>query len=403
LWHFLLLGVLLPFTASPQVKFTVDANTAFALDLYQALKARPGNLFFSPYNISTALAMTYAGARGQTATEMARMLHFDSAQDNPHSTFAELATRMNRIQLGNRITLLTANSLWCQRDYQFTTAYLNLVHEFYHADAMQVDFANDAPGAARAINTWVEHQTQGKIQNAVKQEQLDRAVDLVLCNAIYFQGQWQHQFEKSDTRSAPFHVATNEIVTVPMMNQEDHFKLFYSEPDSVALLELPYSGTNLSMVILLPEMGDLRVGGKNPGLSVLEQELTADNLRRWLASLDQSEMQQVSISLPRLTASQSLDLVKALKSLGMTSAFDANTANFSGMDGISNSLFISDVIHKAFVEVNEWGSEAAAATSVSLSRGITWRFNVDHPFIFLIRDNGSGSILFIGRIVDPTR
>ncbi len=401
--RFFLIGILLPFTAFSQVKSTVDANTAFALDLYQTLKAQPDNLFFSPYSISTSLAMTYAGSRGQTATEMAKVLHFNSAQTKLPAAFAKLAAHMNGIQRGNRITLLTANSLWCQQDYHFTKAYLNLVRKFYHAEARPVDFIHAAPAAAEEINTWVERQTQGKIQSAVQPDQFNDLTRLVLCDAIYFKGEWQHQFNASDTKPAPFHVTTNNTVMAPLMHQEADFKLFYSEPDSVAMLELPYSGSDLSMIILLPRKGHLLLPGENPGLSVLEQELTAENLRRWLASLDQSSVQEVSVSMPRFTTSQSLDLVKELKSLGMRSAFDEETANFSGMNGNTGPLFISDVVHKAFVEVTEWGTEAAAATSGFITAGIRYPFIVDHPFIFLIRDNGSGSILFIGRIVDPTK
>jgi serpin B len=228
----------IPFTASPEVKTTVDGNTAFALDLYQKLKDQPGNLFFSPYSISTSLAMTYAGARGPTEAEMAKVLHFNLAQTNLPVAFGELATRMNRIQRWNRIILTTANSLWCQQDYRFTEAFLNLVHEFYHAEARQVDFKHSAPAAAKEINGWVEHKTKGKIKDAVEPGQFTDLTRLVLCNAIYFKGKWQHQFKVRDTKPAPFHVNTNETVTVPMMSQKAHFKTARSDDYSVELLEL---------------------------------------------------------------------------------------------------------------------------------------------------------------------
>lgn len=392
-----------PFTPSPEARSTVDGNTAFALDLYQELKAHPGNLFFSPYSISTSLAMTCAGARGETETELARTLHFNPAQTNLAAAFAELALRMNRVQRWNRITLLTGNSLWCQQDYQFTKPYLNLMQEFYHADARQVDFIHAAPAAANEINSWVERQTRGKIQGTVKADQFNDLTRLVLCNAIYFKGKWQHQFKVSDTQPAPFHVTTNETVTVPMMHQKEHFKALFSEQDPVDVLELPYSGKDLSMIILLPRIDYPPPDVENPGLADLEQRLTIKNLHSWLVELDHSDLHETWVMLPRFTTCQSYDLVKNLKSLGMPSAFDENTANFSGMDGTTN-LSISEVIHKAFVKVDESGTEAAA-TSVEMVKtmGMAERFIVDHPFLFVIRDNGSGSILFIGRIVDPTK
>ncbi len=393
----------IPFTVTPEVKSTVDGNTAFAIDLYQKLKARPGNLFFSPYSISTSLAMAYAGAKGQTETEMARVLHFNLTQTNLPETFSALGARMNRIQRWNRITLMTANSLWCQKDYRFTDAFLNLVHKFYHAEARLVDFKNSAPVAAKEINDWVERQTNRKITEAVKPGQFTDLTKLVLCNAIYFKGKWQHQFKVSDTKPAPFHVTTNETVTVPMMHQKAHYKIAYSDDHSVELLEMPYSGTDLSMIILLPEVDYPSPEVEQPGLPDLEQKLTADNLRTWLAGLDQAHPHETWVALPRFTTAQSFDLVKELESLGMTSAFDDRASNFSGMDGTTN-LVISDVIHKAFVELNESGTEAAAVTvNMVRTAGMADRFIVDHPFILLIRENGSGSILFVGRIVDPTK
>jgi serpin B len=393
----------IPFTASPEVKSAVDGNTAFALDLYQKLKDQPGNLFFSPYSISTALAMTYAGARGQTETEMARTLHFNLAQTNLPVAFGALGARMNRIQRWNRITLTTANSLWCQQDYRFTDTFLNLIHKFYLADARQVDFKHSAPAAAREINGWVERKTKRKIKDAVAPGQFTYYTRLVLCDAIYFKGKWQHQFKVRDTKPAPFHVTTNETVTVPMMSQKAHFKAARSDDDSVELLELPYSGTDLSMIILLPQVGYRMSDEEPPGLPDLERKLTADNLRVWLANLEQAYPHETRVALPRFTTTCGLELTKELKSLGMASAFDDMTANFYGMDGTTN-LVISDVIHKAFVDVNESGTEAAAVTlTLVRTAGMAGYFIVDHPFIFLIRENGSGTILFLGRIVDPTK
>jgi serpin B len=392
----------IPFTASPETKSTVDGNTAFALDLYQKLKDRPGNLFFSPYSISASLAMTYAGARGQTENEMAKVLHFNLAQTNLPMAFGELVARMNRIQRWNRITLTTANSLWCQRDYQFTNTFLDLMHNYYQGDARQVDFRHSASAAANEINRWVEHQTKEKIKDAVEPSQFNALTRLVLCNAIYFKGNWQHQFKTGDTQLAPFHVTTNETVMVQTMSQKAHFKTARSDDNTVELLELPYSGTDLSMIILLPEVEYHSPDVEQPRLPDLEQKFTIENLQVWLAKLDQANAEETWVALPRFTTTQGFDLMKELQSLGMTSAFGEN-ADFSGMDGTTN-LFVSDVIHKAFVEVNESGTEAVAVTlPMAQTMSMAKQFSVDHPFIFLIRENGSGSILFIGRIVDPTK
>lgn len=391
----------IPFTASHEVKAAVAGNTAFALDLYQKLKSRPGNLFFSPYSISASLAMTYAGARGGTATQMAKALHFNLGQTNLPAAFGELGERMNRIQRWNRITLKIANSLWCQQDYSFATPFLNLVHKFYHAEARPVDFIHSPQAAAREINGWVERQTSGKIKGAVEPGQFAASTRLVLCDAIYFKGKWQHQFKVSKTKPAPFQITTNKSVTVLMMHQEADFKMAFSDDYSVELLELPYSGTDLSMIILLP-VEYPRSDIKTPSLSDLGQKLTANNLRTWLAKLDQASPHETWVALPRFTIAQRFDLVKVLKSLGMISAF-GDSANFSGMDGTTN-LFISDVIHKSFVKVNESGTEAAVVNlELAKTKSQPGSFIVDHPFIFLIRDNGSSSILFIGRIVDPTK
>jgi serpin B len=388
-------GTAPPYVAPPEVRLVVGDNTTFALDLYQQLKRQPGNLSFSPYSISTALAMTYAGARGHTAYEMAKVLHFGLPQERLHPAFGALAGHMRQIQSPNRITLLTANSLWCQRDYHFTDAFLNVVRANYQAEARQVDFIHAASAASDEINHWVEDKTMGKIKELVAPDDLGKLTRLVLCNSIYFKGTWLLQFKVSDTEFAPFHVSTNKTVTVPMMFQKSKFKMAWNENDFVEILELPYSGNELSMIILLP------VEDTDMELTKLEKKLTLGNLRVWLAKIDRTAPEEVSVRLPRFTTTQSYHLKPVLKSMGMLSAFDG-TADFSGIDG-TTGLFVSDVLHKAFVGVDEAGTEAAAATVVPLTRGGPYPFIVDHPFIFLIRENGSSSILFIGRIVDPTR
>lgn len=389
------------FTASPEVRSTVDANTAFALELYNRLKEQPGNLFFSPFSISTALAMTYAGARGQTATEMAETLHFNLPAENQHAAFGVLVERMKNIQRHGRITLAIASSLWCQHDYKFTDEFLRLIRKYYGGEARQVDFRHAPETAAREINDWVSSKTKRKIKAMVEPSQFTTDSRLVLCNAIYFKGKWLHQFKPKDTKPAPFHVGPEKTVLVPMMYQSSDFKVAYTD-DDVQLLELPYAGNAVSMVILLPEIGDEAGDIHQPPLLDLERKLTLTNLRAWLEKLDRDSPGKTAVWLPKFVVTHSSNLSDELKALGMASAFGPS-ADFSGMDGTTN-LFVSDVVHMAHVEVEETGT-TATAVSVSFmpAKSMANQFRVDRPFIFLIRDNGSGTILFLGRVVDPTQ
>jgi serine protease inhibitor len=393
-----------PFNSSLDVESVVDANTAFAVDLYQRLKLDHENLFFSPYSISTALAMTYAGTRGQTADEMAAALHFDRARGDVHAAFGKLDKRLNDLQRRN-ITLQDANSVWCQPGHPFTADFLKLVSKDYDARARAVDFIGDPEAARNKINSWVAAKTGGRIADLINPRQLPPNTRMVLCNAIYFKGKWQTQFRSRDTRPQPFYVNTNETVTVPMMSLHAHFKMAYADNDSIRLLELPYVGNDLSMVILLPAAGPGCDPNQPPllALSYLEEKLTPQNLGSWLAQLDRAETSDADIFIPRFTTTQTFDLADQLKSMGMTSAF-SDSADFSGMDG-TRDLFISNVVHKAFLEVDEHGTEAAAATSVTMLVSCLPPppFVVDHPFVLLIRDNASGAILFLGRIIDPTK
>jgi len=384
-----------PFMASPEVNSVVGGNSAFALDLYQKLKERPGNLFFSPYGISTSLGLVYAGARGETEREIANVLHLNLPQTNFHSAFGELAARMGKVQRWNRISLLTVNSLWCQQDYPFTDTFLDLARKCYRAEARLVNFKESPQRVSSDINAWVGRKTKGRIKDMARPEQLTDDTRLILCNAIYFKGRWASQFKPADTKPAPFFITTNQTVTVPMMFQAEKFKTAAVDEPAMALVELPYFGQDLSMVILLPDAVD--------GLPELEQHLTADNLRIWLTRLDKASPHETAVRLPRFTTTQSFQLADELKSLGMPTAFDVMAADFSGIDGI-NYLYITKAIHKAFVEVNESGTEAAATTMDRFTASsMPGRFAADHPFIFLIRENGSGSILFLGRVVDPSR
>jgi len=369
----------------------MNGNTAFALDLYGELREEEGNLFFSPYSISTALAMTYAGARGNTEKQMAQVLHFTLPQDQLHPAFASMEAALKAIQEKGEIELRVANALWPQKDYVFLKEFLELTKKYYGSAITPLDYKTAHEAARRTINAWVEEKTNDKIKDLIQEGVLDALTRLVLTNAIYFKGNWATQFDKNRTEDAPFHLLSGKSVETPLMHQKQ--TCGYAEFEGLQVLELPYVGDALSMVVLLPKEVD--------GLAELEHRLTVENLEKWT---NQLRKQEVSIFLPKFSMTSQFQLGKTLASMGMPDAFNMS-ADFSGMDGTKN-LFISAVIHKAFVAVDEEGTEAAAATGVVISLKAAPRpapvFRADHPFVFIIRDNVSGSILFFGRVVDPT-
>ena len=382
-----------------EVKSIVEANNKFAIELFTKLRDREGNLFFSPYSISTALAMTYAGAQGQTEEQMAKTLHFPitvspgKEQDRQKfaSAFGKIVKELNaRADKGN-YQLTVANALWGQKGYGFLEEFLKLVKSNYDGRLNEVDFVKATESARKTINTWVEKKTNNKIKNLIAKGVLDSMTRLVLTNAIYFKGNWQSQFKEDRTRPAPW-LGYGEKVELPMMNQKGEFG--YMETEDFQALELPYVDNELSMIILLPREID--------GLSKFEQALTLDNFSQWLEKLSKRE---VIVSIPKFKMTSQFSLASVLKSMGMTDAFNPAKADFSGMNG-KKDLVISAVIHKAYVDVNEEGTEAAAATAVtmrltSIGPNQISVFRADHPFLFLIRDNHSGSILFIGRVTNP--
>lgn len=372
-------------------------NTTFALNLYQQLAAADpqANLFFSPYSISTALGMTYMGARGQTATEMAATLHFGKPQTEVPADFAALEQRLAAIAKGGKVVLNTANSLWHQQGDHFREEFLEVGRKSFGAEVAGVDFAKDTEGARVKINRWVAGKTADKIPELLERDSLDRSTRLVLCNAIYFKGDWARQFSAKATQPADFFVTPEQKSTVPMMSQK--LKLRHAVLDGFSLLELPYQGGDLAMVVLLPEAKD--------GLQALEGKLSGINLPAWLASLDQAREAEAVVQIPKFKLSSAFGLGKPLAALGMPSAFN-RAADFSGMDG-TRELYISAVVHQAVVEVNEQGTEAAAATAVVIARKsapiATPIFRADHPFLFLIREKQTGNILFLGRMMNPTK
>jgi serpin B len=374
------------------VESIVQANNQFALNLYANLrnKKKGENIFFSPYSISTALAMTYEGARSQTAREIQSVFHIPQDNAVRRSSIAAIYNRLNKKDAKH--TLRTANALWAQKDYPFLKEYLNTIEKYYAGHATNVDFAKKTEQARRTINAWVEERTENKIRDLFPKGSLTDLTRLVLTNTIYFKGNWLKQFDKKETREEEFRAGPGRNALVPMMRRTDEKAEFnYAETEELKILEMLYDGKELSMLLLLP---------KSDNLESLEKSLTLENLNQWKKEL---KMQRVNVYMPRFTFNSKYFLNENLKEMGMPSAFSPNAADFSGLDG-TKELYIQTVVHQAFVDVNEEGTEAAAATGIGV--GIVMlpqipEFRADRPFIFLIQEKETGNILFLGRVINP--
>lgn len=373
----------------------VQGNNAFAVDLYGQLRQRGGNLFFSPASISTALGMTYAGARGTTAAEMEKALHLGLPADRLHPAMGTLLRSLNAAHAGYQLRL--ADALWAQQGEPFLPAFLDLTKADYAAGFRPVDFAKAPEKARLTINQWVEQQTEDKIKDLLQPGVVTPDTRLVLTNAIYFKANWNTQFKKADTKEEDFHLAGGQTVRAPLMHREGRFSYFNG--GTFQVLEIPYTGAELSMIVLLPNDAG--------GLPAVEQSLTPSKLKQWLGQLH--PVPKVILTLPRFKMTEQFELGKALGALGMRQAFVRGAADFSAMDG-RRDLYISAAIHKAYVDVDEEGTEAAAATATTM-RALSMPmapekpivFRADHPFLFVIRDNRSGGILFMGRVSDPAK
>ncbi|KAF0028288.1 hypothetical protein F2P81_019375 [Scophthalmus maximus] len=375
------------------------ANTSFSLDLLKQLsdKDKAGNVFFSPFSISSALAMVMLGARGNTATQMSECLKPQNCQDDIHAGFAQLLSELNKP--GAPYALSVANRLYGEQSYQFVEDFLKQTRKHYSAELEAVDFQTSHEAARLNINSWVETQTQGKIKNVLAQGVVNNMTRLVLVNAIYFKGNWNKQFEESATRDAQFRLNKNKTKPVKMMHQKSKFPLTFIPEINCNLLEMPYKGEELSMLIFLP----MDIEDSSTGLEKLEKELTYENFVEW-TNPDMMDKVEVQVGLPRFKMEEKYDMKDVLVSMGMVDAFDMAMSDFSGMSP-GNDLVLSKVVHKAFVEVNEEGTEAAAATAaVMMMRCLPIRpvsFIADHPFLFFIRQNSTMSILFAGRYCSP--
>jgi serpin B len=391
--------VIAPDVAPSNLADLVDGNSAFAFDLYRTLregKEGGGNFFYSPHSISLALAMTYAGARGETEWQMADVLHFALSQDRLHPAFngldIELARRgegaEGKDEEGFRLNIV--NALWGQDGYEFLPEFLDALAENYGAGLRLLDFRNAPEESRVVINDWVSDQTEDRIQDLIPQGAIDPLTRLVLTNAIYFNAAWDNPFEPNLTEDGPFYLLDGGEVTVPMMRQTESFG--YTEGEGYQAVELRYDGGELSMVILLPEAGEFET---------FEGSLDAARVDAIVAALAHRE---VALKMPKFEFDSDFSLQDPLVAMGMPDAF-AEVADFSGMTG-NRDLFIADVIHQAFVSVDEAGTEAAAATAVIMAElavpAEPVEVTVDHPFVFLIRDIETGAILFVGRVVNPS-
>ncbi|XP_077077709.1 leukocyte elastase inhibitor-like isoform X2 [Siphateles boraxobius] len=431
------------------------ANTQFSLDLFKKISGgnAPGNVFFSPVSISSALAMVSLGARGNTAAQMIKVLGFNNSpkldaatpaphqptqkpqitcgvkgqhehpmtqqtqkseipaelkkcpqpvpgqktEDQIHSSFNKFMTELNKP--GVPYVLSLANRLYGDQSYQFVEKFLNDAKSYYEAGLEKVDFKNESEAARVNINKWVEKKTQEKIKDLLPQGVIDGMTKLVLVNAIYFKGNWEKKFPKDATRDGQFKQNKNRTKPVKMMNQKAQFPLAFIPEINSQVLELPYVGKNLSMLIILPnEMED-----DTTGLQKIEKALTYEKFMQWTKTSNMRQ-QEVDVSLPRFKMEETYNMKSLLISMGMVDVFDMQKVNLSGMSS-NNDLVLSNVIHKAFVVVNEEGTEAAAATGAVITTTAMpsppKTFTADHPFLFFIRHNPTKSILFYGRLCSP--
>lgn len=370
----------------------VNSNNKFAFDLYSQLnKSEKGNIFYSPYSISAALAMTYEGAKGQTASEIKQVFHF------PESNILRpnFAAIYNDINKGTKdYELKTGNALWIQQDFPLLSDYASRIKKYYGGKAANLDFIKKTEKSRQTINSFTEGQTNNKIKDLIPPGVLSAMTRLVLTNAIYFKGTWQWEFDTSDTRSEDFKITADNTAKVPMMNMDPKkASLNYANTEDAQILELPYRGDKISMLVILP----------TKDLASIENSLTKEKLNEYKSKMKETKLD--SISLPKFEFDSKYFMKDTLSALGMPTAFLANVADFSGMTD-KKDLYIGSVIHRAYVKVDEKGTEAAGATAIAITESVIMPSNVfraDHPFVFAIQDKDTGNILFLGRVIDPTK
>ena len=378
----------------------VKGNTAFALDMYQDLAGKStDNVFFSPISISLALALTYAGAGGDTAAQMADVLGFSMPQDELHPAFNTLERWLSRVSKdregGDTFKLNIANALWGQEGHSFQEPFLDTLAENYGAGMHSVDFRADPAAAGKIINQWAADQTEDKIQNLIPDGMLTSDARLVLTNAIYFFARWAEQFKEARTEKEDFHLLDGNTEQVDMMHQRNDFA--YTTGDGYKALSMNYEGRDFSMVVVLPDQGRFEE---------IEKALDAGMLS------GDMHYGEVDLKLPRFKIEADYSLGEILAGMGMTDAFSEGIADFTAMDGVTDEtrLYIGFVLHKAYIDVDENGTEAAAATAVAMMAGAApgpppqpLMFHADRPFLFVIRHNDTNTILFMGRVMNPLK
>ncbi|XP_049975732.1 serpin B4-like isoform X1 [Alexandromys fortis] len=384
-----------------------EATTKFTLELYRQLRETEENIFYSPISIMTALGMLQLGAKGNTRQQIEKVLQFngatkkttkkspgchDETSENVHDQFQKLMTQLNKSH--GAYDLKAANGIYGAKKFPFLQEFLEDIRKFYQANVESLDFVHAAEESEKKINSWVESQTNGKIKDLFPNGSLSSSTVLVLVNAVYFKGQWDHKFDEKHTIEGKFWLNKNTSKSVQMMMQKNEFNFNRLEDVQAKIVEIPYKGKELSMFILLPNEID--------GLKKLEDNITTDKLIEW-TSPQNMNMIELYLSLPRFKVEEKYDLPAPLEHMGMVDAFSAQNADFSGISD-NHDLVVSKVLHKSFVEVNEEGTEAAAATGVEVSLTsalITEDFSCDHPFLFFIKQNKTNTILFFGRMCSP--
>ena len=370
----------------------IEANNRFAINLYSQYKSEEGNIFFSPFSISTAMAMVYEGAEGKTAKEIKSVFGFPKYDNSRRNQYSDLLSEINKKD--KEYALKTANALWAEQDFQFLDEYLTTVEKYYGGKTTNLDFKNEPDTSRLIINNWVEDKTNDKIKDLLPKGVINFLTRLVLTNAIYFKAKWLIQFDADKTSDEYFRVNPDKSIKVPMMQPTSQKSTFnYTQNKDLQILEMPYAGEDLSMLILLPLDDDIEA---------LENSFTIEKLTEWKKSL---RKRRVNIYIPKFKFETKYFMKNTLSNLGMPTAFTYK-ADFSGMTG-TKDLKIDKVIHQAFIEVNEEGTEAAAATGFGMSEvesmpPPTPIFKADHPFIFIIQQKETGNILFMGRVNNPT-
>lgn len=366
------------------------ANRAFGIELYRALAEKPGNVFISPISLAGAFGPVAAGAQGETRAAIGTVLRFPANDAALHPQLGGLLRALENDADGARVSI--ANALWLMQGYAVKPAFVAVARESYGAEVESLDFTNGAAAAGR-INGWVERETNDRIRNLIAPDSLDEMTRVVVTNAVHFLGDWNQPFNSARTRPEPFYLAGGGTRQVSMMSSNRASR--YTEAGPVQLLELPYRGGRLAMVAILPS--------RRGGLTAVESELNDGQLGKWLQQLDSAHRREVLVQLPKMQVESSYQLNEPLKAMGMGIAFDRDRANFRGI-AENERLFISQVVHKTYLRIDEKGTEAGAATAVEIqaeSSAEPPTFRADHPFLVLIRDKPTGAVLFLGRIAAP--